>query len=322
MLLRKVNDELEARIKERTAELQRANEQLGQKIFERKKAEEALQNARDELEVRVRERTAELVRTNEELQNEITERKQTQSELSESEAQIRALNEKILNMLVVVAHDIRSPLVSMAATLKLLLRGLYGKMDESVKNTMNDLHSRVNKLLGNTEDCLGKTSVVVGGIDFDRKVLDLREDIIDPVLEELSSEIAEKEMVIDNRLGAIPAHRVPINADRVWLKVVFRNLFSNAIKYGGQGGTVAFGFEDHGSCYKLNVFNSGEPIPEDFRDKLFSKFSRIASDGEVVAKGMGLGLYLVKDIVLKHGGDIWYEAKENGSNFVFTLPCD
>ena len=253
---------------------------------------------------------------------DITERRQAEKTLSESQNLIRALNEDILNMLMVVSHDLRSPLVSAEATLKLLIRGIYGKMDGSVKNTVSDLYGRIEKLRGVAEDCLGKASVVAGEVNFERKVLDLREDIIDPVLNELLQDMEEQNIVIDNRLGAVPAKKFPIEADKIWLKIVFRNLFSNAIKYGGKGCVIAFGCEDSEAYYKLNVYNSGEPISEDFRDRLFTKFYRTGERNEVGSEGMGLGLYLTKQIVRKHGGDIWYEPREWGSNFVLTLPRD
>lgn len=239
-----------------------------------------------------------------------------------SDEYLRTLNEHILTMLMIVSHDIRSPLIAIAATLKLLIRGVYGKIDESPKETLKDLYGRINRLNGIAEDYLGKASVITGEVQMERKVLDLREDIIDPILDELSPEIERRGIIIDNRLGSIPANQISTKADKIWLKIVFRNLFCNAIKYGGPGCTISFGFEKHATHYKLNVYNSGQPIPEECRPKLFTKFSRISEGNNGNSHGIGLGLYLVKEIIQKHGGDIWYEPKENGSNFVFTLPCD
>jgi PAS domain S-box-containing protein len=239
--------------------------------------------------------------------------------LLESVEYNRELNKYILQMLMLMSHDIRGPLVAMAATLKLLIRGSYGKMDVSVANTLKDLLSRVIHLLGFAEDCLGKAHSVEGAFKIQSEVLDLRQDIIDPVLDELSNDIQQQQIMIDNRLGAIPAGSIRVNVNRIWVKAVFRNLFRNAIKYGGKGCTIAFGFEDHGSWYRLNVYNSGEPIPEAHRDKLFTEFGRIASEGGKPPDGLGLGLYLIREIIRKHGGDIWYEAKPGGSDFVFTL---
>ncbi len=239
-------------------------------------------------------------------------------ELSESERRIRGLNEDILNMLMIMSHDIRGPLVSIAATLKLLLRGSFGRMDESVWNTVQELLGRVRHLIGIAEDCLGRANSLEVTLRNDRNSVDLRQDIIDPVLEEVSNDIELAGITIDNRLGAIPAGCIPISMKMMWLKAVFRNLFKNAIKYGGKGCRIAFGFEDHGGFYRLNVYNSGTPIPEEFRDRLFNKFSRIDCGAEK-KDGFGMGLYLIREIVRKHGGDIWYEAKPDGSDFILIL---
>ena len=242
-----------------------------------------------------------------------------QWELKESEERLRRLNKDILHMLMIMSHDIRGPLVAMAATLKLLLRGSYGDMDKSVRNTLVDLQSRAIRLLGVAEDYLGKAHSLEGSLRIEREVLDLRQDIIDPVLDELANEIEQRDIVIDNRLGAIPAGTIPVNVNKVWLKTVFRNLFSNAIKYGDKGCRIAFGFEDHGTYYRLNVYNSGAPVPRDQQQKLFTRFFRGEARTRDHRDGIGLGLYLTKEIIHRHGGEIWYEAKIDGSDFVFTI---
>jgi signal transduction histidine kinase len=109
---------------------------------------------------------------------------------------------------------------------------------------------------------------------------------------------------------------------RLWLKMVFRNLLKNAVRYGHKEGMITIGFEDQGSCYRLNVYNSGKPIPKEYRERLFTKVMGNGNreNGKERANGTGLGLYLIHKVIQKLGGEIWYEAKENGSNFVFTLP--
>ena len=231
-------------------------------------------------------------------------------------------NEKILNILKMMSHDIRGSLVSISATLKLLGRGYYGKMDEGVANRLKDLLSRTMGLIGITEEYLGRTFSVQDEVEMEGEAVDLMQDIIGPVLKEFAAELKDHRLLIDHSLKAIASERISVRVSRIWLKTVFRNLLKNAIQYGDKDGTIALGFEDHGSSYRLNVFNSGKPIPEECRENLFSQFKGLSNgrQGNGRGDGLGLGLYLIKKIIQKQGGDIWYEAKEDGSNFVFTLP--
>jgi len=229
---------------------------------------------------------------------------------------------EILNMLRIMSHDIRSSLLSVSATLKLLTRGYYGKMDEAVANILKELLSKTISLVGTTEEYLGRTFCVEGDLESKDEVLNLIKDVISPVLDELSAELKEHPIWMDYCPDAVSNKGTPIRASRIGLKAVFRNLLGNAIKHGGKGCTITLGFEDHRGSYRLNVYNSGKPVPEEYRDKLFSKFMRYGNNGigNESTHGMGLGLYLTKKIIEKHGGAIWYEAQENGSNFIFTLP--
>lgn len=201
----------------------------------------------------------------------------------------RRLNEHILNMLKVMSHDIRGPLVATAATLKLLQRGSYGNIDASAANTVKDLSTRVKQILGIAEDCLGKANAVDDHMKIEKHDIDLRHEVIDSVLDELSNEIEAGQITIDNKLGTIGTGTILVNASKIWLKVVYRNLFKNAIKYGGHGCTIAFGYEDRGNFYRLNVYNTGALIPEERRSVLFTKFGRV--EGETIQEGVGMGYF-------------------------------
>lgn len=222
------------------------------------------------------------------------------------------MEKNILDMLSIATHDLHGPLVSIEATLKLLIRGSFGAIDESVKKTLQDLFERMKKLSGIVNNYLSKSSIM-GMESLEKIQLDLRQDIIDPVLDEFSKEIEEGNIYIDNKLGAIPGYRITVEAHKSWLRVIYRNLISNAIRYGGKGCTIAFGFEDRDTYYKLNVYNNGPSIPVEQRKKIFEKFYSNQSTG--------LGLPICRMLIEKHGGDMWYEDSADGHpNFVFTLP--
>src|SRR4030042_6799145 len=190
---------------------------------------------------------------------------------SQLESQKPNLDERVLKMVRVMSHDIRGSLVSMSATLKLLSRGYYGKMDEGVANHLKELLSKTICLIGTTEECLGRTFSIHDDLETLAETWDLRQDIINPVLEELDTEIKARDIQIENDLSQMSMNPILIRGNKIWLKIVFRNLLRNAIKYGYEGGTIVMGFENHGSYGRFNIFNSGKTIPEEYRDKIFTK---------------------------------------------------
>jgi signal transduction histidine kinase len=217
-----------------------------------------------------------------------------------------SLNEKMLNMVKALSHDVRGSLLSISATLKLLSRGYYGKMDEAVVHRIKELFSKTSGLIGMTEEYLGRSFSVNNDLNTEVESLDLMKDVLVPVLKELSSELKDHRLMIDHRLHAMSNKPVPIRTNGIWLKMVFRNLLRNAVKYGDKEGMITIGFKDRGSCYRLNVYNSGRPIPEEYRKRLFTKWmgSLNGQNGKEEAGGTGLGLYLINNVIQKLGGEI------------------
>jgi signal transduction histidine kinase len=230
--------------------------------------------------------------------------------------------EEVLNMVNIATHDIRGSLVSMGAALKLIKKGYYGKIDEGVSDEISRLLFGLTGLTGIIEDFLSRSFCLRGDLDSLREELDLKEDVVDPVLNELSEEIYRIASIVHNGLKGISQEKLKIKGNKFWLKAIFRNLLKNALKYGGKGTRLAIGLRECSDHFIMNVYNSGTPVPEEYRNQLFNKFGRISSQHNGNSEGMGLGLYLVRLIIEMHGGNIWYEAKGFGSNFAFSLPKD
>jgi signal transduction histidine kinase len=136
--------------------------------------------------------------------------------LKESEQHMRELRERIVHTLMILSHDLRGPLVSIAAGLKLLVRGRFGNMDEGAVNKSKDLLRQAIRLSGIAEDCLARAAAIDGFGEIQRDALDLRKDIIDPIIEELADEIPSGRVMIG--LEAVPAGAVTIHASGRWLR--------------------------------------------------------------------------------------------------------
>jgi signal transduction histidine kinase len=245
-----------------------------------------------------------------------TELEELQTTLEESERRIKEIGHSQM----ILSHDLRGLLTSLGAGLELLVRGWFGAVDEKVAKALQRLLSETVRLKGIVEDHLARAAAIDGFGEIRKEALDLAKDVINPVLEEFVDLILTGRIRIERSAGAVSEGAVTVHGAAIWLKSVYRNLLKNAAQYGGKRCVVAFGYEDHGHFYRLNVHNSGEPVPEDFRGNLFTKFSRVGRLAGRAVEGTGLGLYLAREIIRKHGGDVWYEATQSGSNFVFTIP--
>lgn len=240
-------------------------------------------------------------------------------EAGEPTGGLRQFDENIVRMLKLMTHEIRGPLVSVMAGLKVVRHGCYGAMESGVSDKLEDLHAHLNRLLGTADDFLAKACCVEGALPARREPLNLPDEILAAVLNELSGELQANRVLVQPRLDGMPAGTV-LTANRLGMKIVYRNLIRNAMTHGGAGCTIVCGYQERPDHHRLNVFNSGVAIPSDRRERLFTKFGTLESPEAPRKAGIGLGLYLAREIVRSHGGAIWYEGRPGGSDFVFTVP--
>jgi len=118
---------------------------------------------------------------------------------------------------------------------------------------------------------------------------------------------------------------VAVSLDRQKISMVLSNLIDNAIKYNVANGKVIVKIErlKDEPYLEVSVKDTGVGLSEEDIKKLFTKFFRSANAVKFAAEGSGLGLYIAKNIINRHGGKIWAESEINrGSVFHFTLPTD
>ena len=147
--------------------------------------------------------------------------------------------------------------------------------------------------------------------------VNLSTEVITPVLSTLAGALQERHLVVENQVAAT----VQLNADGDLLKIVYDNLVSNAIKYGREYGRIRLEALQNEHEIVLSVANEGVGIPQDKMHLLFRKFGRLHDPKYVGKKGTGLGLYICREIVEKHGGKIWTESEQGQwVKFSFTIP--
>jgi signal transduction histidine kinase len=104
---------------------------------------------------------------------------------------------------------------------------------------------------------------------------------------------------------------------------VFQNLISNALKYGYKETRVKISSELSDGLVKISVFNEGSGFSNEDRLNMFTKFSRFNTTNYNTKSGTGLGLFVTKNIILKHNGAIWAESEQNKwAKFTFTIPLN
>ena len=117
-----------------------------------------------------------------------------------------------------------------------------------------------------------------------------------------------------------PERPLLVECDPGLMGIVFINLLGNAVKYGREGGRIELSLED-GSSLRASLTNEGPGFPENERNLLFRKFSRLPSPELMTRKGSGVGLYTTWWIVNRHGGRIWADSEPGRwARFSFEIP--
>ena len=144
-------------------------------------------------------------------------------------------------------------------------------------------------------------------------------DVIEPVLAEFEGELENNEIDLE----VLVPEEMQFVVDPDLLRVVMENLIGNAIKYGSKHGIIRVQARQVDNSWEVSVWNEGEGIEPAEIAQLFTKFTRVGGDLARRQQGSGLGLFVTKEIVENHGGQIWANSEQGKwANFVFTIPVN
>jgi signal transduction histidine kinase len=287
-----------------------------------KQSEEALRRAHDELELRVRERTAELARTNDELEKEIGERRKAEREIlklnSELErrviertAELEAANKELEAFAYSVSHDLRAPLRAIDGFSQAIEDDEAERLSDPGKDHFQRIRD-ASRRMGQLIDALLSLSRMVRGT-IGRTKVDLSA-LARSAADDLRRTRPGREVEF------IIADGVTAEGDPAMLRAAVDNLLSNAWKFTGNRdkARIEFGVTHKDGEDVYFVRDNGAGFDMAYASKLFTAFQRLHGASEF--PGIGVGLATVQRIVHRHGGRIWAHGEvDGGAAFYFTL---
>ncbi len=257
---------------------------------------------------------------------DVTERRHTEidrEQLAEQTRQAQLHAEAAVHLrdqfLSIASHELKTPLTSLLMQTQLVQRralreGSMSERDQRALQVITDQAHRLDRMISAMLDIsrleLGQLSIVSAPVDLDR--------LAGRVIGEIQPTTDQHTIRYHG-----PGQALVVTGDDLRLEQVLQNLIQNAIKYSPGGGEIAVRVEAAGIGARISVSDRGIGIPPEALSQLFTRFYRAANADPRQISGMGIGLYVVREIVTLHGGSIAVSSNEDrGSTFVIELPLD
>lgn len=253
-----------------------------------------------------------------ELPDELEEIKNRMNHLkreSEKNEKLAKENEEKKDELIVyLAHDIKTPLTSMIGYLSILdeIDDMPKKKQKNYISIALDKSYRLEDLINELFD--------VARFNSEKIVLEKEELNLNLMLEQIIDDFYPTLRELNKRIKLNYNESISINGDPDKLSRVFNNLIKNAISYSKEESEIVINLKKDNNNAIVEVINKGKQISKEKLSKIFEKFYRLDSARTSRTGGSGLGLAIAKDIVELHNGTIIAESNEEETTFQVTLP--
>jgi len=217
------------------------------------------------------------------------------------------------DLVATVAHEFRTPLTSMRMAVHILLEGIVGPLNDKQLDLVGAARDDCERLQGIVEDLLDLSRIQAGKVEVSLTALPAK-SILDAAVAAKEDAARDGGLKVEGDLIE-PVLPVLVDPDRIHL--VFDNLVGNAMRHSPKGSRIVVRARPEKGLVRFEVEDQGPGIPVEYQQRIFEKFFRMpGTKGE----GIGLGLYISREIVAAHGGEMGVESEPGkGSRFWFTL---
>lgn len=243
--------------------------------------------------------------------HDMTRRIELEEKLRERAESLKDSNEKLEELIQIISHDLKEPLRSIGSYSDMLKAQNSEELTEGTRNKLERLKRNASRLKEMLDDVSNLSKLMMN----DSPSLVDMEDIVEEIKGEIAINSGRAEITVQNDFPKV-------KFDRFQLKVLIKNLISNALKYNSPPKHAKIGYKDNRNEERLTCFvrDNGRGIAEEYRDTIFKMFEQLEPDRNEM--GMGAGLAFCKRIVNGHEGKIWLDSEVGeGSTFYFTLPA-
>lgn len=219
-----------------------------------------------------------------------------------------------------VSHELRTPLTAISGALGIIVNGAAGAIPDTATKMLNIAHKNSLRLIHLVNDLLDMEKLTAGKMHFELK----SQPLLSIVTQSLESNAAYAEQYkVAFKLNSKIRDDVRVNVDAQRLQQVLTNFISNAAKFSPPTEVVELRIEYVFNTVRVSVIDKGPGIPEEFRGRIFQKFSQADSSDTRQKGGTGLGLSICKEIIERMGGKIGFISDGvSGSQFYFDLPTE
>jgi signal transduction histidine kinase len=231
---------------------------------------------------------------------------------------LKKINDSKSHLISISAHELRTSLTATKWILQMLIDKEVGDLNIEQKKFLEKVFESNERAITVVNEMLSINHAEEVVLKYSFENIDIL-----PIVENVISDFSGESRRHNKEIILLRPEKNPpkVQADAEKIKIIMQNLIENGLKYSNEGDKVFVTFSEKNSELEIRVKDNGIGIKKEDQDKIFNKYFRAENAKEKDKVGSGLGLTIIREMIEKHGGKIWFESEEGkGTTFYFTIP--